>query len=222
MTSQQKTRLATKLSIMGHLEWEHEKRRQAEERPGRWLAWTLESRFASAKKLPEKLFCRSTSNGDEALRRIWAVFHIRGIPPSRRKSRSRASFGQSRDGTRTKKLRSEIISRCLGRAFRQRLPKPSNHTLSRTMTIAVITMTDGDVICSAGVRLPTKGPCLICGARHPAMCMKANALYRQARQLVEQQAEDDGLWFIAQTAPEAYLQQELRKLHKIIEGQDDG
>jgi hypothetical protein len=35
--------------------------------------------------------------------------------------------------------------------------------------------------------------------------------------LVSEQAEDEGLWFIAQTAPEAYLQQELRKLHSIIE-----
>lgn len=35
--------------------------------------------------------------------------------------------------------------------------------------------------------------------------------------LVQKQAEDDGLWFIAQTAAEAYLQQELRKLHHSIE-----
>jgi hypothetical protein len=36
--------------------------------------------------------------------------------------------------------------------------------------------------------------------------------------LVEEQAKDEGLWFIPQTAPEAYLQQELRKLHAAIEG----
>lgn len=35
--------------------------------------------------------------------------------------------------------------------------------------------------------------------------------------LVHKQAEDEGLWFIAQTAPEAYLQQELRRLHGVIE-----
>jgi len=35
--------------------------------------------------------------------------------------------------------------------------------------------------------------------------------------LVEQQASDEGLWFEAVTAPEAYLQQELRKLHLLIE-----
>lgn len=35
--------------------------------------------------------------------------------------------------------------------------------------------------------------------------------------MVDAQAEDDGLWFQAATAPEAYLQQELRKLHAIIE-----
>jgi hypothetical protein len=36
--------------------------------------------------------------------------------------------------------------------------------------------------------------------------------------LVDAQAEDAGLWFVAQTAPEAYLQQELRRLHAAIEG----
>ena len=37
------------------------------------------------------------------------------------------------------------------------------------------------------------------------------------RALVDEQAEDEGLWFIAQTAPEAYLQQELRRLHAAVE-----
>ncbi len=35
--------------------------------------------------------------------------------------------------------------------------------------------------------------------------------------LVNKQAEDEGLWFNAQTAGEAYLQNELRKLHHSIE-----
>lgn len=38
-----------------------------------------------------------------------------------------------------------------------------------------------------------------------------------AERLVAEQAEDQGLWFIAQTAPEAYLQQELRRLHAAVE-----
>ena len=42
----------------------------------------------------------------------------------------------------------------------------------------------------------------------------------EARQLVDAQAEDDGLWFEAQTAPEAYLQQELRRLHAVVESVD--
>jgi small-conductance mechanosensitive channel len=37
------------------------------------------------------------------------------------------------------------------------------------------------------------------------------------RRLVNEQAENEGLWFVATTAPEAYLQQELRKLHAAIE-----
>ena len=37
--------------------------------------------------------------------------------------------------------------------------------------------------------------------------------------LVAEQADDDGLWFQAVTAPEAYLQGELRRLHAAIEGE---
>lgn len=35
--------------------------------------------------------------------------------------------------------------------------------------------------------------------------------------LVDKQAEDEGLWFIAETAAEAYLQEQLRALHTEIE-----
>lgn len=35
--------------------------------------------------------------------------------------------------------------------------------------------------------------------------------------LVDAQAEDEGLWFVAMSAPEAYLQQELRRLHAAVE-----
>lgn len=41
------------------------------------------------------------------------------------------------------------------------------------------------------------------------------------RDIVEEQALDDGLWFIARTAPEAYLQRALRDLHAEIESDDD-
>jgi hypothetical protein len=41
---------------------------------------------------------------------------------------------------------------------------------------------------------------------------------RELRKIVDAQAEDEGLWCIAETAPEAYLQQELRRLHSVIEG----
>lgn len=34
--------------------------------------------------------------------------------------------------------------------------------------------------------------------------------------IVEEQAEDEGLWFHAFLAPEAYLQQELRRLHAAL------
>ena len=38
-----------------------------------------------------------------------------------------------------------------------------------------------------------------------------------AQTIVNEQAEDDALWFIDVTAPEAYLRQELRRLHAAIE-----
>lgn len=36
--------------------------------------------------------------------------------------------------------------------------------------------------------------------------------------IVDEQAEDDGLWFVAETVTEAYLQQALRRLHAAVEG----
>jgi len=39
-----------------------------------------------------------------------------------------------------------------------------------------------------------------------------------AREIVEEQAEDPRLWFHAETAPEDYVQQALRKLHAAVEG----
>ena len=43
------------------------------------------------------------------------------------------------------------------------------------------------------------------------------------QKMVNEQAEDQGLWFLSLRAPEAYLQQELRRLHAVIEGaQEDG
>ena len=40
---------------------------------------------------------------------------------------------------------------------------------------------------------------------------------KEIKKMVDKQAEDEGLWFEAQTAPEAYLQNALRKLHALIE-----
>lgn len=47
-----------------------------------------------------------------------------------------------------------------------------------------------------------------------ALQMRIKAL----EDLAAEQAEDEGLWFIAETASEAYLQQGLRRLHHAIEG----
>lgn len=50
--------------------------------------------------------------------------------------------------------------------------------------------------------------------------MKSKQLDRffAALKLVEEQADDEGLWFQAKTAPEAYLQQALRRLRAVLEG----
>ena len=39
----------------------------------------------------------------------------------------------------------------------------------------------------------------------------------QIQEIVNKQAEDEGLWFIAETVSEAYLQKALRELHMVIE-----
>lgn len=41
--------------------------------------------------------------------------------------------------------------------------------------------------------------------------------YLRARQLVDEQAEDEALWCMADSIVEAYVQQELRRLHAAIE-----
>lgn len=56
--------------------------------------------------------------------------------------------------------------------------------------------------------------------KKPARMTRARAL-AAIRKLVDEQAEDHGLWCEARTIVEAYLQQELRKLHAVIEGAGD-
>jgi hypothetical protein len=40
---------------------------------------------------------------------------------------------------------------------------------------------------------------------------------KELQDIVDEQAGDEGLWFMAQYASEAYLQQELRRIHAAIE-----
>jgi len=55
------------------------------------------------------------------------------------------------------------------------------------------------------------------GYQDGLMSQQESQDFSDIKDLVEKQATDEGLWFIAQTAPEAYLQSELRKLHALIE-----
>lgn len=55
---------------------------------------------------------------------------------------------------------------------------------------------------------------------YEALQQRITELERRIAELmavVDAQAEDEGLWFISETAPEAYLQHELRRLHSAIE-----
>ncbi len=40
---------------------------------------------------------------------------------------------------------------------------------------------------------------------------------KQIFDLVDTQAKDEGLWFVAETVAEAYVQNALRELHALIE-----
>lgn len=37
------------------------------------------------------------------------------------------------------------------------------------------------------------------------------------QEVVTEQADDEGLWFVAETVAEAYVQDALRRLHRAIE-----
>ena len=41
--------------------------------------------------------------------------------------------------------------------------------------------------------------------------------FEKIQDIVDRQAEDEGLWFVAEYASEHYLQVELRRLHRAIE-----
>ena len=51
--------------------------------------------------------------------------------------------------------------------------------------------------------------------------MNDEKVLEAARKLVKEQAENEGLWFDADYITEALLQQELRKLHSVIENDSE-
>lgn len=51
--------------------------------------------------------------------------------------------------------------------------------------------------------------------------IKSQARLSKAMTLINEQAEDEALWFQATTASEAYLQQSLRLLTDAVEGDSD-
>ena len=66
----------------------------------------------------------------------------------------------------------------------------------------------------------TDDPCLPMAMAREVMKGMPMADLSAIKELAVAQAEDDGLWFEAHTAAEAYLQQELRRLHEAVEDAD--
>lgn len=58
-----------------------------------------------------------------------------------------------------------------------------------------------------------------CLVSHDGTCAQIRKYQNHllAQKLVNEQAEDEGLWFQAKYITESHLQQELRKLHSAIE-----
>lgn len=54
--------------------------------------------------------------------------------------------------------------------------------------------------------------------REMADAVDLRATNAKLRAVVDEQADDGGLWFVPETAPEDYLQRALRRLHAAIEG----
>lgn len=82
-----------------------------------------------------------------------------------------------------------------------------------TKFLAMLAHRDAQLAAAKRVRDKAVGHLLQCDADLEAAERQLVAV----RTLVDQQAEDPGLWFQAATAPEAYLQQELRRLHERVE-----
>jgi len=55
-------------------------------------------------------------------------------------------------------------------------------------------------------------------AQHAALIVKAVNSHAALKAIIDEQAADGGLWFIPKSAAEAYLMQELRRLHAAFEG----
>ena len=72
----------------------------------------------------------------------------------------------------------------------------------------------------AGRSLQIKGDGWL--VRMSAALLASETRMGRIRSLSDMMAEDAGLWFIAQTAAEAYLQQEMRKLCALIEHKQEG
>ena len=70
---------------------------------------------------------------------------------------------------------------------------------------------------AAGARIGNaddSGRCCFCEPQLPPQSSLAK--------IIKEQGDDEGLWFDAKTAPEEYLQQELRRLHEVCEKYSDG
>ena len=105
-----------------------------------------------------------------------------------------------------------------GRKTAQRMQDPefrSAYEAARAEMRELTTQAGRDLL----ARLPHVADHYVAATAIPAIEAEARAAALvEPRRLVDAQAEDEGLWFIAETVTEAYLQQELRRLHAAVEG----
>lgn len=66
--------------------------------------------------------------------------------------------------------------------------------------------------CGYDIECPT-----ISNENSSSALLRFQAAFIDIKCLVNKQAKDEGLWFIAKTAPEHNLQYELRRLHERVE-----
>jgi hypothetical protein len=119
-----------------------------------------------------------------------------------------------------------ICKMCSGKAPEPATPSELTEWFSEALTVAgeLVDQCEGQGLCEETDPIGRRANLIHIRLLQIAQSQPAaERTIAELRALVDRQAEDEGLWFLnPKTAPEAYLQQELRKLHAAIEETEDG